>query len=101
MQLLNQWVAFFKSGHSKLFLLYPELSENPLKMASLSFDKFKDVFSNYLGRHSSEFLQKEFENGLFESPDAVDRFQENTLALFAPVAALFPELIPTPKAAKV
>ena len=101
LQMLHQWVAFFKTGHTSIFLLYPELSENPLKMASLNLDKFRDVVSNYLGRNPNEFLQKEFENGLFESPDAVGRFQENTLAIFEPVAALFPELIATPKAAKV
>ncbi len=100
MQLLHQWLSFFKSGHASIFLLYPELSENPLKMASLEFDKFTDAIGKYLGRYPNEFLQKEFDNGLFISPDSVSRFQENTLNLFKPIAALFPELIPTPNTAK-
>lgn len=100
LQLLHKWLTFFKSGHTNIFLLYPELSENPLRMASLEFDKFTDAIGKYLVRNSNEFLQKELDNGLFKSPDVVARFQENTLALFQPIAALFPELIPTPKTAK-
>jgi len=100
LQLLHQWLAFFKNGHTNIFLLYPELSENPLKMASLEFDKFTDTIGKFLGRYSNEFIQNELDNGLFKNPDAVSRFQENTLNLFEPIAALFPELIPTPKTAK-
>ena len=100
LQLLHQWVSFFKNGHSSIFLLYPELSENPLKIASLTFEKFNESIGKSIGRYSREFLQKEFDNGLFKSPDAVSHFQENTLAFFEPIATLFPQLIPTPKTVK-
>ena len=43
---------------------------------------------------------KEYENGIFRSPQSVEKFQENTLAIFSPVAAMFPELIPQPKTSK-
>ncbi|MBC7687023.1 MAG: hypothetical protein H7211_02470, partial [Aquabacterium sp.] len=94
---LRQWVAYFKSGHDKIFLLYPGLNENPLKLAGYDVVKLNNVISKYLERSPNEYLQKELDNGLFKDAAVVAEFIQNTLEIFSPVALLFPTLIPAPK----
>jgi exodeoxyribonuclease V gamma subunit len=98
--ILSNWVKYFKAGHANIFLFYPELTVNPLKIAAADLDDFNNEIVKSLGRNSNEYLQKEFDNGIFKSPDAVSQFQQNTLDLFGPIAVLFSELIPAPKLAK-
>lgn len=94
---LRQWVAYFKSGHDKIFLLYPGLNENPLKLAGYDVVKLNNVISKYLERSPNEYLQKELDNGLFKDAAVVAEFIQNTLEIFSPVALLFPALITAPK----
>ena len=94
---LQQWIAYFKSGHDKIFLLYPGLNENPLKLAGYDVVKLNNVISKYLERSPNEYLQKELDNGLFKDAAVVAEFIQNTLEIFSPVALLFPALIPAPK----
>ena len=94
---LRQWVAYFKSGHDKIFLLYPELNENPLKLAGYDVVKLNNVITKYLERSPNEYLQNELDNGLFKDAAMVAEFIQNTLEIFSPVALLFPTLIPAPK----
>ncbi|MEO6731087.1 MAG: exodeoxyribonuclease V subunit gamma [Ferruginibacter sp.] len=101
LQRLTELVKYFKEGHTGIFLLYPEWKENPLKMAEYDFEKFNKAICNYLDRSPNEYLQKEYENGIFSSPDAVGQFIKNTVNIFLPVAQLFPELLPLPKKFKV
>ncbi|MCW3091282.1 MAG: recC [Ferruginibacter sp.] len=90
---LVQLVAWFKQGHSQIFLLYPGFSESPLKMAEYDLTKLNRQVGKYLERSPNEYLQKEFDNGIFSNQLAVEQFRENTLAIFSPVAALFPGLM--------
>ena len=98
--LLTKLVSYYKEGHAAIFLFYPEFKENPLKIAGLDFEKFNGMISTFLERNPNQYLQKEFEGGLFNNPATVEHFQQNTLELFSPVAQLFPQLIPQPKTAK-
>ena len=97
LEVLAQLVQCFKQGHDEIFLLYPELSESPMKFIGYDMEKMEKYISAYLERAPNEYLQREFENGIFESGGAVNKFIENTLAIFTPVAALFPALFPLPK----
>ncbi|MEO6548368.1 MAG: exodeoxyribonuclease V subunit gamma [Ferruginibacter sp.] len=90
---LLQLVQWFKQGHDEIFLLYPGFSESPLKMAAYEPEKLNAQIGKYLERSPNEYLQKEFENGVFSTEEKVQQFSENTLALFSPVATLFPELM--------
>ncbi len=97
LEVLVQLTGYFKKGHNEIFLLYPGLNENPLKMIGYDFMKFNKQIGAYLERNPNEYLQKEYDNGIFASPAAVDQFLKNTIAVFSPVAELFPELIPPSK----
>jgi len=94
---LTQLVSLFKKGHAELFLLYPGLKDNPLKMAGDDMESINKKINDFFKTNSDEYLKKELNNGLFASPDSIKQFIENTIGLFSPVAALFPELIPLPK----
>lgn len=100
LEVLTRLVDYYKKGHAEIFLLYPGLGENPLKIADWDFFKFNKQLGGHLERNPDEYLQKEFDNGIFTDPAAVVSFIENTQDIFSPVATLFPELLPLPKNSK-
>ncbi|MEO5890164.1 MAG: exodeoxyribonuclease V subunit gamma [Ferruginibacter sp.] len=99
-EVLTQLIAWFKIGHAEIFLLYPGLNENPLKIVDYDWVKFNSQVSKFLERNPDEYLKKEFDNGIFSTAAVVRQFLENTMSVFSPVAQLFPGLIPAPKTSK-
>jgi hypothetical protein len=73
---LAQLVSLFKKGHAELFLLYPGLKDNPMKMAGDDMESINKKINDFFKTNSDEYLKKEFNNGLFASPVSIEQFIE-------------------------
>lgn len=93
LQILVQLTGWYKKGHGEIFLFYPGLKESPLKYAGFDLVKLNTLIAKFLERNPDEYLQKEYDNGMFSNEEVINEFLQNTVTIFSPIAGLFPELI--------
>jgi exodeoxyribonuclease V gamma subunit len=101
LELLEQFVTFFRSGHLEYFLFYPNLAREQFSMLSGDFEAMMDVIEDLEEQpmnfdFKDEYLKKAMEYGFF-SEEGFDRLKANVQMIMGSIAKHLPVLFTRPK----
>ena len=94
-KLLNDLLQLYVQGHKKIINYDPDFNIKPTEVDSLTEVLFakviKEKFENYIFPCTDTYMNKEYENGFFNSAVIVEDYKEAGAKLLTPLALLFPE----------
>ena len=101
LQQLDQFVSFFRIGHSEYFLFYPNLAREQFNMMNGDFEAMMDMIEELEEQpmnfdFKDEYLKKAMEHGFF-SADGFDSLKVNVDLIMGSIGKHLPVLFTRPK----
>lgn len=99
---LEKLAGFYKQGHEKIVMFYPDFNKSPADIAVLRPEKFKSLVNKYAeSKNADVYVKKEYSSGFFNQPGIFEQYVQNSKEIFGEAEALFKAYYAKPAETKI